>query len=186
MAMSQKYWSISALAVEFGIDRRTVAQRLNSVEPVPTKSKVKKYKLQEAAKAIIGQVNIGDGILSYDEARARKMSAEAELSEIELQKERGDVLSIDVINAINNEIFGNFRAKLLALPAKSAPDIFASTNVTEAKSLLRKNINDIFFISDISFNKHSITINNRDIKRFNNKDELLGFVIGYNTANNIA
>ena len=49
-----------------------------------------------------------------------------------------------------------------------------------------KNINDISFISDISFNKHSITINNSDIKRFNNKDELLGFVIGYNTANNIA
>ena len=143
MAMLQNYWSISALAVEFGLDRRTVAQRLNSVEPVQTKGKVKKYKLQEAAKAIIGQVNIGDGILSYDEARARKMSAEAELSEIELQKERGDVLSIDVINTINNEIFGNFRAKLLALPAKSAPDIFASTNVTEAKSLLRKSINDI-------------------------------------------
>jgi len=48
-----------------------------------------------------------------------------------------------------------------------------------------KNTNDIFFISDISFNKHSIKINNSDIKRFNNKDEMLGFVIGYNTANNI-
>ena len=40
-------------------------------------------------------------------------------------------------------------------------------------------------INDISFNKHSIKINNSDIKTFNNKDELLGFVIGYNTANNI-
>ena len=40
-------------------------------------------------------------------------------------------------------------------------------------------------INDISFNKHSITINNSDIKTFNNKDEMLGFVIGYNTANNI-
>jgi hypothetical protein len=41
-------------------------------------------------------------------------------------------------------------------------------------------------INDISFNKHSIKINNSDLKTFNNKDELLGFVIGYNTANNIA
>ena len=40
-------------------------------------------------------------------------------------------------------------------------------------------------INDISFNKHSITIKNSDIKTFNNKDEMLGFVIGYNTANNI-
>ena len=40
-------------------------------------------------------------------------------------------------------------------------------------------------VNDISFNKHSIKINNSDLKTFNNKDELLGFVIGYNTANNI-
>ena len=40
-------------------------------------------------------------------------------------------------------------------------------------------------VNDISFNKHSIKIKNSDIKTFNNKDELLGFVIGYNTANNI-
>jgi len=40
-------------------------------------------------------------------------------------------------------------------------------------------------INDISFNKHSIKIKNSDIKTFNNKDEMLGFVIGYNTANNI-
>ena len=41
-------------------------------------------------------------------------------------------------------------------------------------------------VNDISFNKHSIKINNSDLKTFNNKDELLGFVIGYNTANNIS
>ena len=46
-----------------------------------------------------------------------------------------------------------------------------------------KKIDDILFISDISFNKHSIKIKNSDIKTFNNKDEMLGFVIGYNTAN---
>tara|TARA_R100001015_G_scaffold11219_1_gene4624 strand:- start:324 stop:713 length:390 start_codon:yes stop_codon:yes gene_type:complete len=42
----------------------------------------------------------------------------------------------------------------------------------------------------ISFNKYSINNGysqyHNDLKRFNNKDELLGFVIGYNTANNIA
>ena len=41
----------------------------------------------------------------------------------------------------------------------------------------------------ISFNKYSINIGfnqfGSDIKRFNNKDEMLGFIIGYNTANNI-
>ena len=42
----------------------------------------------------------------------------------------------------------------------------------------------------ISFNKYSINNGysqyHNDLKRFNSKDEMLGFVIGYNTANNIA
>ena len=39
---------------------------------------------------------------------------------------------------------------------------------------------------DIYFNKYSITIGeSHDLKRFNSKEEMLGFVIGYNTANNI-
>jgi hypothetical protein len=39
--------------------------------------------------------------------------------------------------------------------------------------------------NNISFNKYSIDIGHRDLKRFNSKEELLGFVIGYNTANKI-
>tara|TARA_X000001388_G_scaffold3779_2_gene2662 strand:- start:2126 stop:2647 length:522 start_codon:yes stop_codon:yes gene_type:complete len=143
MSMTQKLWTVSSLSVEFGMDRRTVAQRLNGVEPIEVKGRVKKYSMHDAAKAIIGQVNTTEGILSYDEARARKMAAEAELSEIELQKERAQVLPIDVVNMINNEVFGNFRAKLLALPARAAPDVFASSDVKEAKAILRKNINGV-------------------------------------------
>lgn len=141
--MTKNLWTVSSLAVEFGLDRRTVAQRLNNIQPVEIKGRVKKYDMQDAAKAIIGQVQTGEGILSYDEARARKMAAEAELSEIELQKERAEVLSVDVVNIINNEIYGNFRAKLLALPARAAPDVFSSSNVKEAKAILRKNINGV-------------------------------------------
>ena len=39
-------------------------------------------------------------------------------------------------------------------------------------------------IERVSFDNHAITLNrgSHDIKRFNNKHELLGFVVGYNTA----
>tara|TARA_A100001201_G_C4011461_1_gene177695 strand:+ start:88 stop:477 length:390 start_codon:yes stop_codon:yes gene_type:complete len=41
----------------------------------------------------------------------------------------------------------------------------------------------------ISFNKYSINIGHNqyynDLKRFNSKDEMLGFVIGYNAANGV-
>jgi hypothetical protein len=37
MSMQPQQWSLSALAVEFGIDRRTLAQRLQGVQPVAQK-----------------------------------------------------------------------------------------------------------------------------------------------------
>jgi len=141
MAMTAKTWTVSALAVEFKMDRRTVAARLAGIKPVETKGKTRKYRLDEAAKALLGKIPTAEGIISYDEARARKIAAEAEMAEIELQKERGEVLSLDVVNAINDEIYGNFRSRMLAVPAKAAPDIFAAADVKEAKAVLRRHIN---------------------------------------------
>lgn len=52
MAMTPKLWSISALAVEFGMDRRTVAARLRSVPPAGTQAGKPVWRLPEAAEAI--------------------------------------------------------------------------------------------------------------------------------------
>jgi len=142
MGMTAKTWTVSALAVEFKMDRRTVAARLAGVKPAESKGNSKRYRMEDAAKALLGKIPTAEGVLSYDEARARKVAAEAELAEIELQKERGDVLPVEVVNAINDEIYGNFRSRMLAVPAKAAPDIFAAGDVKEAKAFLRRHIND--------------------------------------------
>jgi len=142
MAMTQNLWTINALAVEFGLDRRTIGLRLNGVRPVEEKGKIKKYKLSDAARAIMGHVDQSGGVLSYEEARARKIAAEAELAEMELSKEKLEVLTVEVINQINSELFGNFRARLLSLPTKASPDVFSAKDVQEAKLILTKYIND--------------------------------------------
>tara|TARA_R110001606_G_scaffold183755_1_gene330552 strand:+ start:30 stop:572 length:543 start_codon:yes stop_codon:yes gene_type:complete len=142
MAMTKNLWSINALATEFGFDRRTVGLRLSNVKPAEVKGKVKKYRLADATRALMGAVSSSEGVVSYEEARARKLAAEAELAEIELRKERLEVLEIATIDQINSEIFGNFRAKLLALPAKASPDVFAAKDVQEAKNILTKYIKD--------------------------------------------
>ncbi|MEM6677321.1 MAG: hypothetical protein AAF675_05565 [Pseudomonadota bacterium] len=49
MAMTPKLWSISALAVEFGMDRRTVAQRLADVPPRGKLSGSPAWRLEDAA-----------------------------------------------------------------------------------------------------------------------------------------
>jgi hypothetical protein len=143
MAMTKNLWTINALAVEFGLDRRTIGLRLNGVRPVEEKGKIKKYRLADAARAIMGHVDSSGGVLSYEEARARKIAAEAELAEMELSKEKLSVLPVEMVDRINSELFGNFRARLLSLPTKASPDVFAAKNVQDAKVILRDHINSI-------------------------------------------
>lgn len=52
MAMSPREWTVSALSVEFGLDRRTLAKRLASVAPVRETGKTRYYRLKDAVHAI--------------------------------------------------------------------------------------------------------------------------------------
>ena len=101
-----------------------------------------------------------------------------------------DALDIDLLHKRNELVFKRNKQNINIRLTCNNKYYYANQCYQFAKHILQngypyKNINDIFLISDISFNKHSIKINNSDIKTFNNKDELLGFVIGYNTAHNI-
>jgi phage terminase Nu1 subunit (DNA packaging protein) len=140
MAMMQKDWTISALSVEFGMDRRTLAKRMNDVTPVRKDKKTSYYKMEDAARAIFAGASMPD-VISWDEARARKVAAEAEMAEMELAKERGLLLPVEMVAEINENIFGVFRARMTALPAKAAPDVFSADSLTEAKTLLKQHIN---------------------------------------------
>ena len=96
--------------------------------------------MEDAARAIFARANMPD-VISWDEARARKVAAEAEMAEMELAKERGLLLPVEMVAEINENIFGVFRARMTALPAKAAPDVFSADSLTEAKTLLKQHIN---------------------------------------------
>lgn len=69
-------------------------------------------------KPTTGGVIIGS---SYDEARTRKMNADAEIAELELAKIRGTLcLTEDVVKAWETVLHA-CRAKFLSLPSKMAP-----------------------------------------------------------------
>jgi len=54
MAMTKKKWSVSALAVEFGLDRRTVAKRLEGVPSAGQERGSPVWNLSDAAAALSG------------------------------------------------------------------------------------------------------------------------------------
>lgn len=71
-----------------------------------------------AQKPTTGGVLIGS---SYDEARTRKINAEAEIAELELQRIKATMcFTADVVKAWESVLHA-CRAKLLAVPVKMAP-----------------------------------------------------------------
>lgn len=138
MSMTPQGWSISALAVEFRMDRRTVASRIADIEPVSETGNAKLYRLADVAEALVGAGKPAD----FDDARARKMAADAVLAEIEVAKARRDVVDVNVMAEIVADEYGAVRAKILGMPDKLAPVLATTESVEECRELLRLTIHE--------------------------------------------
>ena len=72
-----------------------------------------------------GGVKLGS---SYDEARTRKVNAEAEIAELELAQVHGQlVVAEDVISAWA-DVLGAVKARLMSVASKAAPVVSSETN----------------------------------------------------------
>ena len=89
--------------------------------------------------ASTGGVKLGS---SFDEARTRKINAEAEIAEIQLKKIHGElVVAEDVVSAWN-DVLAALKAKLMSIPIKGAPIVSAETNTSVCKSVLEDLISE--------------------------------------------
>jgi hypothetical protein len=71
-----------------------------------------------------------------EEARRRRESAEAELAELKLERERGRLVDKSVVDAQLEVLYGRIRARFMAIPAKYAPICVGQMTVAEAKTRL--------------------------------------------------
>lgn len=79
---------------------------------------------------------------SYDEARTRKINAEAEIAELELAKIRGTLcLTDDVVKAWETVLHA-CKAKFLSLPTKVAPVLANESDVAIIKDQLENAIRE--------------------------------------------
>lgn len=90
-------------------------------------------------KPTTGGVIIGS---SYDEARTRKINAEAEIAELELAKIRGTLcLTDDVVKAWETVLHA-CKAKFLSMPTKVAPIVANESDVAIIKDHLENAIRE--------------------------------------------
>jgi phage terminase Nu1 subunit (DNA packaging protein) len=86
---------------------------------------------------------------AYTSARARRMLAMAEHSELELQVRKGELHTSDAIENVYGQLLTNFKARLLAIPARTARPLIGATNfqviydllMTEIELALRELVN---------------------------------------------
>jgi hypothetical protein len=94
---------------------------------------------EKQRKPTTGGVIIGS---SYDEARTRKIAAEAEIAELELERIKATLcLTADVVKAWESVLHA-CRAKLLAIPTKMAPVIAGTSDISTIKERLEESVRE--------------------------------------------
>jgi hypothetical protein len=77
-----------------------------------------------------------------DEARRRKLVAEAKMAELELAKAREEVIPANVVLATWQGLVVGFRSKMLAVPSRLAPAVIACATPAEAFELMERLVHE--------------------------------------------
>lgn len=117
----------------FGIDPKTVRDRMGNGTLAPTKSTLAEH---------IRAHNTRGSKLNAEVERARKTAADADLAELKFAKAKGEVVEIEFVEVGVTAVLGATRSALLALPGRLGPMIAPLTNENEATKLIRDEIHD--------------------------------------------
>ena len=80
-----------------------------------------------------GNVKIGG---TYDEARTRKVNAEAEIAELELAKVRGELVVVDDVIKAWETVLMAVKAKMMSVPTKAAPVVASEGEAGKCQAVI--------------------------------------------------
>lgn len=135
------------LARMFGVSLPCIGQWVGKGCPYITKggpgkqwifnsADVRLWREDQAIQQMVGDTSA----LDIDEARRRKLAAEAALVELDLAQRRGDVIEIEEVAGVVGDDYANVRAKLLALATKLAPQVLGIEDLAECKALIERGV----------------------------------------------
>jgi hypothetical protein len=144
MAMRQQLWSISGLAVELEVDRRTLAVALKGVPPDGKLGKHDAWRLLTALTALgWGRDASGGDGESYAEARRRWMTARAETGRHEAAKAAreaavaaGELVPIGPVSEARGLQFKLMASHLMRLPS-SLPSLLVGQSTDKMQQILK-------------------------------------------------
>lgn len=119
--MTPRLWSVNALSVELGLDRRSLARRLEGLEPAEQKIVGRRTERLYRMRNVFGHLMTADGErLDVNAERVKLARCQREKIEFELAAKRRRVISVEAVLKHWQYMFYNVRARLLAIPNKAA------------------------------------------------------------------
>jgi phage terminase Nu1 subunit (DNA packaging protein) len=79
---------------------------------------------------------------SFSQERLRLVRAEADLKELQLAKEQGEFVSLTDVEKAMTDLVLSTKARLLAVPARAAPELLALNSRVEAETRLEVHIKE--------------------------------------------
>lgn len=114
-----------------------------SKEGVIPRAERGRYELVPAVRGYIAYLkerSINPGVVSFDEVRARKTAAEAELAELDLQEKKKQLVPMSEVIDKWLELIGACRARMLSIPAKLAPVVAVEESPAICKQIIEEQI----------------------------------------------
>ena len=133
--MQPQLWSVSALANELALDRRTVAKRLVGVPPAGERSGNSVWRLSDALPALT-EGRRSEAPPDEVSDKARLMKAKADIAEMEAERLAGDLVPTAEVEAAWTEIMARVRARMLAVPSRAAPMAIGQPSIEAAHEVI--------------------------------------------------
>jgi len=88
------------------------------------------------------QTDFGEN-MSKEEAQRRKLQAQAELAEIEVAKEKGQVVELEELESELADKFAHLRSRLRRIPERCVMRVIGETDERAIKDILLEEIDDV-------------------------------------------
>ncbi|WP_318389598.1 terminase small subunit [Enterobacter sp.] len=128
--------SLRSLARQYGYDESTVRTWVEKGMPTDTDSNARRWIVDNVLKPL-RDTNTKEQI---EQERLKKLSAERQLSELELAEKNGLVVSTEYVEQVLTEYLFQVKTAVRAIPGKTYLELFAQKDAKDLRDILRMHI----------------------------------------------
>jgi len=110
MPVDAKEWTLSGLSVELRMDHRGLSKKIEDVKPSRENKRSKFYRMADVVRAL---VDGNKAAQPFEESRARKMAADADLAEIRAAQAARDVIEVETVLRVWEQVVVALRQKVM-------------------------------------------------------------------------